>query len=93
MEQITTVGIDLAKRVFALHGVDATGRIVLRRTACREQLVEVVAVLPPCRIGMEACAGAMSGHGALRCTQACAQCLVFLLFLAAMVLDLHADTA
>ena len=58
MEQITTVGIDLAKRVFALHGVDAVGSVVLRRTVRREQLMEVVAGLPPCRIGMEACAGA-----------------------------------
>jgi len=58
MEQITTVGIDLAKRVFALHGVDGTGRVVLRRTVRREQLMEVMAGLPPCRIGMEACAGA-----------------------------------
>jgi len=58
MEQITTVGIDLAKRVFALHGVDAAGQVMLRRTVRREQLMEVVAALPPCRIGMEACAGA-----------------------------------
>ena len=58
MEKITTVGIDLAKRVFALHGVDGVGRVMLRRTVRREQLMEVVAGLPPCRIGMEACAGA-----------------------------------
>ena len=54
MEQITTVGIDLAKRVFALHGVDAAGRVVLRRTVRREQLVELIAGLSPCLIGMEA---------------------------------------
>lgn len=58
MEQVTTVGIDLAKRVFALHGVNRAGQVVLRRTVRREQLLEVVASLPPCRIGMEACAGA-----------------------------------
>jgi len=45
MEQVTTVGIDLAKRVFALHGVDAAGRVVLRRTVKREDLVELVASL------------------------------------------------
>jgi transposase len=45
MEQITTVGIDLAKRVVALHGVDAAGRVVLRRTVRREQLVELIAGL------------------------------------------------
>ena len=58
MEQITTVGIDLAKSVFSLHGVDGAGRVVLRRTVRRDQLVATVAALPPCLIGMEACSGA-----------------------------------
>ena len=58
MEQITTVGIDLAKNVFSLHGVDAAGKTVLRRTVRRDRLVETVASLSPCLIGMEACSGA-----------------------------------
>jgi transposase len=58
MEKVTTVGIDLAKRVFALHGVDGIGRVVLRRTVRREQLMEVVAALSPCLIGMETGGGA-----------------------------------
>ena len=58
MEQITTVGIDLAKSVFSLHGVDGAGRTVLRRTVRRDQLERVVAGLSPCLIGMEACSGA-----------------------------------
>jgi len=58
MEQVTTVGIDLAKRVFALHGVDAAGRVILRRTLRREQLLEVMAQLPACVVGMEAGSGA-----------------------------------
>jgi transposase len=58
VEQITTVGIDLAKNVFSLHGVDATGKTVLRRTVRRDRLVETVASLSPCLIGMEACSGA-----------------------------------
>jgi transposase len=58
MEKITTVGIDLAKRVFALHGVDGSGAVVLRKTVHREQLGELVASLAPCVIGMEACSGA-----------------------------------
>ena len=58
MEQITTVGIDLAKDVFSLHGVDAAGKTVLRRTVRRDRLVEAVAALSPCLIGMEACSGA-----------------------------------
>ena len=58
MEQITTVGIDLAKNVFSLHGVDAAGRTLLRRTVRRDRLSETVAALPRCLIGMEACSGA-----------------------------------
>jgi transposase len=58
MEKITTVGIDLAKSMFSLHGVDGAGRVLLRRTVRRDQLREVVAGLSPCLIGMEACSGA-----------------------------------
>ena len=58
MEEITTVGIDLAKNVFSLHGVDAAGKTLLRRTVRRDRLVETVAALSPCLIGMEACSGA-----------------------------------
>jgi transposase len=52
------VGIDLAKRVFALHGIDANGRVVLRRTVRRDQLLELIALLPKCIVGMEAGSGA-----------------------------------
>ena len=56
---IVTLGIDLAKNVFAVHGVDATGRAVLvRPSVARGKLLELVASLPPCLIGMEACSGA-----------------------------------
>jgi transposase len=58
MEQITTVGIDLAKSVFSLHAIDEVGKVVFRRTVRRDQLPGVVAGLPPCVIGMEACSGA-----------------------------------
>ena len=58
MEKITTVGIDLAKSVFSLHGVDGAGRVVLRKTVRRDRLVETVAGLSPCLLGMEACSGA-----------------------------------
>ena len=50
---IVTLGIDLAKNVFAVHGVDATGRPVLvRPNVARAKLLELVATLPPCLIGM-----------------------------------------
>ncbi|EGJ11840.1 transposase IS116/IS110/IS902 [Rubrivivax benzoatilyticus JA2 = ATCC BAA-35] len=56
---ILFLGIDLAKNVFALHGVDERGRPALVRPAVRrDQLLEAVAKLPPCTIGMEACSGA-----------------------------------
>jgi len=58
MDKVTTVGIDLAKKVFSLHGVDGAGRTVLRRTVRRDRLVETLAKLPPCLVGMEACSGA-----------------------------------
>jgi len=55
---ITTVGIDLAKSVFQVHGVDARGKAVLRRQLRREQVAAFFVNLPPCLIGMEACASA-----------------------------------
>jgi transposase len=55
---ITTIGLDLAKSVFQVHGVDETGRAVLKKQLKRHQMAEFFALLPPCLIGMEACAGA-----------------------------------
>jgi transposase len=55
---VTTLGIDLATHLFQLHGVDARGRTVLSRRVRRNKLLEVVTSLPPCVIGMEACASA-----------------------------------
>jgi transposase len=58
MGEVSTIGIDLAKSVFQLHGVDAEGRAVLRRQLRRSQMLEFFQRLPPCLIGMEACASA-----------------------------------
>lgn len=56
---IVTIGIDLAKSVFAVHGVDEAGKAVLiKPRVSREQLGMFIAQLPPCVIGMEACSGA-----------------------------------
>lgn len=55
---VTTVGIDLAKNVLSVHGVDASGREGRRRTVRRQQLTALVARWPPCLIGLEACSGA-----------------------------------
>ena len=55
---VTTIGIDLAKNVFQVHGIDAREKVVLRRQLRREQVTVFFAKLPPCLIGMEACASA-----------------------------------
>jgi transposase len=55
---ITTVGIDLAKSVLQVHGVDARGRALLRKTLKRAEVMSFFAKLLPCRIGMEACGSA-----------------------------------
>jgi len=56
--ETTVLGIDLAKNVFQLHGVDVKGRVVLKRRLRRAELGTFVARLPPCVIGLEACASA-----------------------------------
>jgi transposase len=58
MGEITTIGVDLAKSVFQLHGVTADGTIALRRQLRRSQVLAFFGRLPPCLVGMEACAGA-----------------------------------
>src|SRR5215510_13346126 len=56
--KVTTVGLDLAKNVCAVHGVDEQGKVVLRRQVSRGRLLELFAQLPQCRVGVEACSGA-----------------------------------
>src|SRR5271155_3363775 len=53
-----TIGIDLAKSVFQVHGIDATGAVVIRKKLRRAQLLTFFEALTPCLIGMEACATA-----------------------------------
>jgi len=55
--KVTILGIDVAKNIFQLHGVDERGKVVLARRVSRGKLMEVVANLPACLIGMEACIG------------------------------------
>ncbi|WP_250479713.1 MULTISPECIES: IS110 family transposase [unclassified Caballeronia] len=56
--KITTIGIDLAKNVFAVHGVNDCGRVVLKKVVKREKLMALFANIPACLIGMEACGSA-----------------------------------
>jgi transposase len=56
--QITTIGLDIAKNVFQVHGIDAAEKVVVRKQLRRRQVLEFFKALPPCLIGMEACATA-----------------------------------
>lgn len=58
MMNINVLGIDLAKNTFQLHGVNAQGNVVLKKSLSREKLAEFIVNLPPCLIGMEACSSA-----------------------------------
>jgi transposase len=58
VDQISTVGIDLAKNILQVHAVDAAGRVVLQKAFKRAQLVSFFQKLPACLIGLEACSSA-----------------------------------
>ena len=58
MEQIKIVGLDIAKSVFQVHGIDGDGEVVVRRRLKRSRVLPFFASLEPCRIGIEACATA-----------------------------------
>ena len=56
MQSITTIGLDIAKSVFQVHGVDAVGQVVMRRQLKRRYVLKFFEKLPPCLVGIEACA-------------------------------------
>src|SRR5215203_4682728 len=58
MNQVSTVGLDLAKHIFQLHGADSAGAVVFRKKLRRGQLLAFLATLPPCTVAMEACGSA-----------------------------------
>ena len=58
MEAIVTIGLDIAKSVFQVHGVDANGAVVVRRRLTRAKVLSFFERLPPCLVGLEACATA-----------------------------------
>ncbi len=58
MQTITTIGLDIAKSVFQVHGVDADGQVVVRRQLKRRYVLAFFQKLPPCLVGIEACASA-----------------------------------
>jgi len=56
MQAVTTIGLDIAKSVFQVHGVDVTGQVVIRRQLKRRYVLAFFERLPPCLVGIEACA-------------------------------------
>ena len=73
MEEITTIGLDIAKNVFQVHAINKVGDIVAQRQLRRRQILTFFGTLPPCLIGMEACATShhwarqLTGLGGMKC--------------------------
>jgi len=57
MSEITTIGLDLAKRVFQVHGADGAGQVILRKKLSRDQVLPFFSKIPCCTVAMEACGG------------------------------------
>ena len=55
MQTVTTIGFDIAKSVFQVHGVDAAGQVVIRRQLKRRQIIAFFQKLPSCLVGIEVC--------------------------------------
>ncbi len=55
MGEVSTIGLDIAKSVFQIHGVDADGTVVIRKRVSRAKILEFFSDLPPCLVGIEAC--------------------------------------
>jgi len=66
MQVVTTVGLDIAKSVFQVHGIDAAGQVVIRRQLKRRYVLAFFEKLPACLVGIEACACRITGRGSSR---------------------------
>jgi transposase len=66
MQTVTTIGFDIAKSVFQVHGVDAAGQVVVRRQLKRRHVLAFFEKLPPCLVGIEACASLIIGRASCR---------------------------
>jgi transposase len=58
MGEVSTIGLDIAKSVFQVHGVDVDSAVVIRKRVSRAKVLEFFAALPPCLVGLEACPSA-----------------------------------
>ena len=73
--QAVTIGLDIAKSLFQVHGIDAQSNVVIRRQLKRRQMVPFFKKLPPCLIGIEACASSHHCRASCeRCITPCASC-------------------
>jgi hypothetical protein len=72
MQTVTTIGLDIAKSVFQVHGIDAQGKVMVRRQLKRRYVLAFFQKLPPCLVGIEACA---SSHHWSRELQALTLCV------------------
>ena len=66
MGEVNTIGLDIAKSVFQVHGVDAAGAVVIRKRINRAKVLEYFGELPPCLVGIEACPSAHHGAASFR---------------------------
>jgi len=69
MHTVTTIGLDIAKSVFQVHGIDAEDRVIIRRQLKRRYVLAFFAKLPPCLVGIEACASSHHWSRELKATQ------------------------
>ena len=66
MGEVSTIGLDIAKSVFQVHGVDVDGAVLIRKRVTRAKVLAFFATLPPCLIGIEACPSAHHWSRALQ---------------------------
>ena len=66
MGEVSTIGLDIAKSVFQVHGVDGDGAVVIRKRVSRAKVLEFFAALPPCLVGIEACPQRIIGAASFR---------------------------
>ena len=71
MQTVSTIGLDIAKSVFQVHGIDAESNVVLRRQLKRRYVLAFFQKLPPCLVGIEACASAHYWSRELQATWSC----------------------
>ena len=66
MQTMTTIGLDIAKSVFQVHGVDAGGQVIVRRQLRRRYVLTFFQKLSPCLVGIEACGSGTIGRASSR---------------------------